>query len=76
MQKLGHTQRLEEIAVTADIAESQALYRHDAQPSGVKWVDGLRSSVRPMTTSSGINGYGSSQRCEIRNPIHHHRSAT
>lgn len=50
MQKLGHTQRLEEIAITADIAESQALYRHDAQPSGVKWVDGLRSSVRPMIT--------------------------
>ena len=50
MQKLGHTQRLEEIAVAADIAESQALYRHDAQPSGVKWVDGLRSSVRPMIT--------------------------
>ena len=48
MQKL--TQRLEEIAVAADIAESQALYRHDAQPSGVKWVDGLRSSVRPMIT--------------------------
>lgn len=50
MQKLGHTQRLEEIAVTADIAESQALYQHDAQPSNVKWVDGLRSSVRPMIT--------------------------
>lgn len=50
MQKLGHAQRLEEIAVTADIAESQALHRHDAQPSGVKWVDGLRSSVRPMIT--------------------------
>lgn len=50
MQKLGHTQRLEEIAVAADIAESQALYQHDAQPSNVKWVDGLRSSVRPMIT--------------------------
>ena len=50
MQKLGHSQRLEEIAVAADIAESQALYRHDVQPSGVKWVDGLRSSVRPMIT--------------------------
>lgn len=50
MQRQGHTQRLEEIAVAADIAESQALYRHDAQPSGVKWVDGLRSSVRPMIT--------------------------
>ncbi len=50
MQTLGHTQRLEEINVSADIAESQALYRHDAQASGVKWVDGLRSSVRPMIT--------------------------
>ena len=49
MQKLGHTQRLEEIAVAADIAESQALYRHDARASGVKWVDGLRASVRPMS---------------------------
>jgi hypothetical protein len=34
MQRQGHTQRLEEIAVTADIAEAQALCRHDAQPSG------------------------------------------
>jgi hypothetical protein len=50
MQRQGHTQRLEEIAVAADVAESQALYRHDAQPSGVKWVDGLRASVRPMIT--------------------------
>jgi hypothetical protein len=50
MQRQGHTQRLEEIAIAADIAESQALYRHDAQSSGVKWVDGLRSSVRPMIT--------------------------
>ena len=50
MQRQGHTQRLEEIAVAADIAEAQALYRHDAQVSRVKWVDGLRSSVRPMIT--------------------------
>ncbi|MCP5364124.1 MAG: hypothetical protein H6905_02630 [Hyphomicrobiales bacterium] len=48
--KLGHQQRLEEINVEADIAESKALYRHDAQPSGVKWVDGLRASVRPVIT--------------------------
>jgi len=48
--KLGHQQRLEEISVEADIAESKALYRHDAQPSGVKWVDGLRASVRPVIT--------------------------
>ena len=48
--RLGHTQRLQEIAVEADIAESKALYRHDSRPSGVKWVDGLRASVRPVIT--------------------------
>ena len=48
--QLGHAQRLEEIAVEADIAESKALYRHDSRPSGVKWVDGLRASVRPVIT--------------------------
>ncbi len=48
--RLGHTQRLEEIAVETDIAESKALYRHDSRPSGVKWVDGLRASVRPVIT--------------------------
>jgi hypothetical protein len=48
--RLGHTQRLEEIAVEADIAESKALYRHDSRLSGVKWVDGLRASVRPVIT--------------------------
>jgi hypothetical protein len=48
--KLGHSQRLEEIGLEADIAESQALYKHDSQSSGVKWVDGLRASVRPVIT--------------------------
>lgn len=48
--RLGHSQRLEEIAVEADIAESKALYRHDSRLSGVRWVDGLRASVRPIIT--------------------------
>ncbi len=48
-QKLGHQQRLEEIEVQADIAESHALYKHD-RPVGVKWVDALRASVRPVIT--------------------------
>jgi len=47
--KLGHTQRLEEIEIQADIAESKALYRHD-KPVGVAWVDALRASVRPVIT--------------------------
>ena len=46
---LGHQQRLEEIEVQADIAESKALYRHD-RPVGVAWVDSLRASVRPIIT--------------------------
>jgi len=46
---LGHQQRLEEIEVQADIAESKALYQHD-KPVGVAWVDSLRASVRPVIT--------------------------
>ena len=48
--RLGHNQRLEAIGLEADIAESRALYQHDSQPSGVRWVDGLRASVRPLIT--------------------------
>jgi hypothetical protein len=49
-QKQGHNQRLEEILVQADISESQALYKHTSQPSGVRWVEALRASVRPIVT--------------------------
>ncbi|NCP64112.1 MAG: hypothetical protein GW836_05585 [Paraglaciecola sp.] len=48
--RLGHNQRLEEIAINADISESLALLKHDSEPSGVIWVDGLRASVRPVIT--------------------------
>lgn len=50
LQKLNHSQRLDEIHVQADIAESKALYSHASQPSGSKWVDALRASVRPVLT--------------------------
>ena len=49
-QKQGYNQRLEEIHVQADISESQALYKHASQPSGVRWVEALRASVRPILT--------------------------
>jgi hypothetical protein len=49
MQRAGHQQRLEEINVQADIAESQALYKTLAQ-TGVRWVDALAGSVRPVIT--------------------------
>jgi hypothetical protein len=49
-QRQGHSQRLEEIQVGADVAESKTLYSHASQPSGVKWVEALRASVRPIIT--------------------------
>ena len=49
-QQQGHTQRLAEIEIQADMAESKALYANASQPSGVKWVEGMRASVRPIIT--------------------------
>ena len=48
--KLNHVQRLEEINVEADVVESKALYKHAGRDSGVKWIEGLRASVRPIVT--------------------------
>ena len=45
-QQQGHTNRLEEIHVEADIAESRALYK--TFYSGIKWVDALNGTVRPV----------------------------
>lgn len=45
-QQSGHRQRLEEIGAKADIAESRALYR--TWQSGIRWVDALNGSVRPV----------------------------
>ena len=42
----GHQQRLEEINTQADIAESKALYK--TYYSGIKWVDALNGTVRPV----------------------------
>jgi hypothetical protein len=45
-QKQGHANRLEEIQVQGDIAESRALYR--TYYTGIKWVDALNGTVRPV----------------------------
>ena len=45
-QEAGHTQRLEEIHVQADIAESRALYQ--TFRSDIAWVDALNGTVRPV----------------------------
>lgn len=49
-QRQGHTNRLEEINVQADIAESRALYK--TYHSGIKWVDALNGTVRPIIAYS------------------------
>jgi len=45
-QAQGHTERLAEINVQADISESQALYKTYA--TGIDWVDALNGTVRPV----------------------------
>ena len=49
-QRLGHANRLEEIQVNADIAESQALYK--TYHTGIGWVDALNGTVRPVIAYS------------------------
>jgi len=46
----GHQQRLEEINAQADIAESRALYK--TYYSGIRWVDALNGTVRPVIAYS------------------------
>lgn len=61
-QKLGHTQRLEEINVQADVMQEQlALQASRVEKSGVRWVDALLSLVvglvRPTITYSYFGLY-------------------
>lgn len=50
VQKLGQSQRLEEIQIQADVSESQALYGYANRPTGMPWVEALQASVRPVLT--------------------------
>lgn len=49
LQQVLHSQRLEEIRVQGQVVESTALYKH-ARFTGVKWVDALSGTVRPVIT--------------------------
>ena len=51
-QRQGHTNRLEEINVQADIAESRALYK--TYNTGIRWVDALNGTVRPVIAYSFV----------------------
>ena len=56
-QKQGASQRLEEIQVNADIAESSALYK--TYTTGISWVDALNGTVRPVIAYSFFVLYAS-----------------
>lgn len=45
-QAQGYSDRLEEIHLQADIAESKALYK--TYHTGIAWVDALNGTVRPV----------------------------
>lgn len=45
-QAQGHQNKLEEIRASADISESQALYK--TYSTGIHWVDALNGTVRPV----------------------------
>lgn len=42
--------KLDQTAIEANIREIESLHEHDARMSGGKFIDGLRSSVRPVIT--------------------------
>lgn len=48
-QKELAVQKLEAVNVEADIREIESLHK-SMQPTGVRWIDGLRGSVRPIIT--------------------------
>jgi len=56
-QAQGHSNRLEEIQVNADIAESRALYQ--TYNTGIRWVDALNGTVRPVIAYSFFMLYAS-----------------
>ncbi len=55
-EKLGHTYKMEEINTMADIEETKALYQ-TLKPSGIKWIDALIGTVRPVITYSFFGLY-------------------
>ena len=49
-QRQGHVNRLEEIQIAADGVEARALYK--TYSIGIKWVDALNGTVRPVLAYS------------------------
>lgn len=49
-QRLAGEQKVQEVTVDAEIRSYEAAHKSEAVPSGVRWIDGLRASVRPVIT--------------------------
>ena len=55
LQREGHYQRLEEVAISHDAEQQAAMYRTFF--SGIKWIDALNALVRPVLTFSFFGLY-------------------
>jgi hypothetical protein len=62
-QKQGHVNRLEEIQIAADSFESKALYK--TYSIGIKWVDALNGTVRPVLAYSFFMLYAAVKYAQI-----------
>ncbi len=49
-ERMGYNNKLEEIRILSDTLESQAIYK--TYNTGIKWVDSLNGSVRPVLAYS------------------------
>lgn len=55
LQREGHYQRLEEVAISHDAEQQVAMYKTFF--SGIKWIDALNALVRPVLTFSFFGLY-------------------
>ena len=55
LQRQGHYNRLEEIAIQQDVTQQTAMYR--TFYSGIGWIDGFNALVRPVITFSFFGLY-------------------
>lgn len=63
MMRKNHRYRLEEIQIQADAVISKSLYAH-AKPTGIRWIDGLAGTVRPVITYAFFLLYAVMKYCQ------------
>ena len=69
-QKQGHVNRLEEIQIAADGIEARALYK--TYSIGIKWVDALNGTVRPVLAYSFFLLYSAVKYAQISILLDYH----